>query len=108
MFVENGPTCSSKTGPPLLVVVNLKGGPRVQEFAGRLAILGLPRSWSCSSAGSGLLCCRRVKRSQALRGRNLTRDNPVDGAPMALQMAPPIASVIGGVFRCHWTPIAMP
>jgi hypothetical protein len=29
-------------------------------------------------------CYRRVKRSQALRGRNLARDNPVDGAPMAL------------------------
>ena len=52
---------------------------------------------SCFVTARSLLCCRRVKRSRALRGRNPTRDSPADGAPRAPRW-PPTASVVGGLF----------
>src|SRR5580692_6870266 len=99
--VENGPTPAIRFGAR-----RPRQDSRVRWL--RLGILDLLQPCSCSSTAYGLRCRRRMKRSQALRGRNRTRDNPADGAPMALQMAPPIASAVGGVFRCHWTPVAMP
>jgi hypothetical protein len=63
-----------------------------------------------------LTCPRWVKRSQALRGRNLARDNPADGAPMdrlLLNLSGEVQTlaVIGVMFRYapgHRTPEAMP
>ena len=48
-----------------------------------------------------------VKRSQALRGRNLTRDSQADGAPMVHQ-APGRSRGPGSLFVTTRTPEPMP
>ena len=62
--------------------------------------------WSCSSTAFGLPWRRRVKRSRALRGRNPTRDNLADGAPMALLRVALNHQVVEGPFHSigHRTP----
>jgi hypothetical protein len=62
------------------------------------------QSCYCCSTSSRLRCRRRVKRSRALRGRNPTRDNSADGAPMALFKMAPVHDRWTGAFTCHRTP----
>jgi len=61
-------------------------------------------SWSCSVPFLPGIIATRVKRRWALRARNPPRDNPADGAPMALVL-PGSQAEPGGLWAsCHRTP----
>jgi hypothetical protein len=85
--MQNGPTSASKTDPPGFM--GTLGQSQMSLAGVLLALVGQGRF--------RVRFPRRVKRRQALRGRNLPRDSSADGVPMAL-VSPQRLCPSGGSF----------
>jgi hypothetical protein len=111
ILAQNGTGSSSKTEPPGVqkrVISSSKTEPRLfVGSAGKQPLACSPALALVRQDRYRVRLPRRVKQRQALRRRNLPRDNSADGVPMALCCLPSLLAS-GGSSLAHRTPEPMP